>query len=273
MMWSSRASSKRPRSVLAALVTLPLAAAALVLSPALGTAEPTAATAPAPLTALDEPVSETIELDEDFDGGGTRYYGEGDLGEGGQNEGGDPLFELADGVTISNVILGSPAADGIHCQGSCTLRNITWEDVGEDAATFRADSDSAQFRVEGGSAAQAEDKVFQHNGPGTLTVSNFEVEDFGALYRSCGNCSSMYERHVVLEDITVRTPGDRLVGINENYGDTATLSNITIIGDDGQDITICQRYEGNDNGDEPEETGEGPDGQHCLYEESDISYQ
>ncbi|APU16801.1 pectate lyase [Actinoalloteichus fjordicus] len=265
-MWSSPTASHRTRSVLAALITTPLAAAALVLSPAAGVAEPSA-------TALDEPVSETIVLTEDFDGGGTRYYGEGDLGDGGQGEGGDPLFELEDGVTLSNVVLGSPAADGVHCEGSCTLRNVVWEDVGEDAATFRADSASAQFRVEGGSAAAAEDKVFQHNGPGTLTVTGFTVEDFGALYRSCGNCSSMYERHVVLDDITVNTPGDRLVGINENYGDTATLSNITIIGDDDRDITICQRYEGNDDGDEPDETGEGPDGTHCLYEESDITYQ
>ncbi|ASO21980.1 Pectate lyase C precursor [Actinoalloteichus hoggarensis] len=232
-------------------------------------------------------------LTEDFDGGGTRYHGDGDLGEGGQEEGGDPLFELADGVTMSNVVLGSPAADGVHCEGSCTLRNVGWEDVGEDAATFRADSASARFRVEGGSAAAAEDKVFQHNGPGTLTITGFTVEDFGALYRSCGNCGSMDERHVVMDDITVHAPGGRLVGINENYGDTATSSNITIIGDDDRDITVRQRYEGDDDGDEPEETGgrfpssagrttattrtwcfaPGPDGTHCLYEESDITYQ
>jgi hypothetical protein len=36
--------------------------------------------------------------------------------------------------------------------------------------------------------------VFQHNGGGTLTVRNFQVSDFGKLYRSCGNCKTQYKR-------------------------------------------------------------------------------
>ena len=41
-----------------------------------------------------------------------------------------------------NCLLGTddgrgPAADGVHCKGSCTLRNVWWQDVGEDAATFK----------------------------------------------------------------------------------------------------------------------------------------
>jgi len=34
----------------------------------------------------------------------------------------------------------------------------------------------------------AEDKVVQHNGGGTVAIDGFCVEDFGKLYRSCGNC-------------------------------------------------------------------------------------
>lgn len=41
-----------------------------------------------------------------------------DLGDGGQDEGQDPIFNLANGATLSNVIIGSPAADGIHCDGT-----------------------------------------------------------------------------------------------------------------------------------------------------------
>lgn len=37
--------------------------------------------------------------------------------------------------------------------------------------------------------------MLQHNGGGSLSVTDFVVEDFGKLYRSCGNCDSMYERH------------------------------------------------------------------------------
>jgi pectate lyase len=29
---------------------------------------------------------------------------------------------------------------------------------------------------------------------GTLSVSDFVVDKFGKLYRSCGNCDTMYER-------------------------------------------------------------------------------
>lgn len=50
-------------------------------------------------------------------------------------------------------------------------------------------------------SSSQEDKVLQHNGGGTLSVSGFTVSDFGKLYRSCGNCDEMYERHVVLDDI------------------------------------------------------------------------
>ncbi|PRX96116.1 pectate lyase [Allonocardiopsis opalescens] len=259
---SRRSRSRGPAGRLAAAAGLALAAAFAVL------AAPAAA-------AADIPVPETILVGagEVYDGRGDRYYGTGDLGDGGQNEGQDPIFRLEAGATLTNVVIGHPGADGVHCYGSCTLRDVVWQDVGEDAATFRANGSSATFTVQGGSAARADDKIFQHNGPGTLTVTNFSATDFGALYRSCGNCGTQHQRHVVFDGVTLTAPGDRLAGINENYGDTATFRNITINGDDERDITICQRYIGNDEGDEPEESGEGPDGQHCRYSESDITYR
>ena len=99
------------------------------------------------------------------------------LGDGDQSEYQKPLFKLADGAKLSNVIIGAPAADGIHCYGSCTLENVWWEDVGEDAATFRSTSGcaAATYTVIGGGAKLASDKVFQFNGGGTLTVKNFQV--------------------------------------------------------------------------------------------------
>ncbi|RKN04488.1 pectate lyase [Streptomyces radicis] len=217
-------------------------------------------------------VNETIEVDGSFDGGNVRYVPGPELGDGGQGEDQLPVFELSGGGSLNNVIIGSPGVDGVHCQGSCTLNNVWWEDIGEDAATFRG-GDGSQFLVSGGAARASDDKVFQHNGGGTLTVRNFAAEDFSTLVRSCGNCSSQYERTIVLDGVEVTAPASRLVGINENYGDSATLRNITIIGDDDRDITICQKYIGNDEGDEPDETGTDPDGTHCRYSSSDITYQ
>ena len=69
-----------------------------------------------------------------------------------RSEGQDALFELADGATLSNVIIGTPAADGVHCLGTCTLKNVWWQDVGEDAATFKGTSASQTMTIDGGGA-------------------------------------------------------------------------------------------------------------------------
>ncbi|BAL92354.1 putative pectate lyase [Actinoplanes missouriensis 431] len=203
-----------------------------------------------------------------LDGGNKRYYG---IGDGGQSESQDPMFKLANGATLANVIIGAPAGDGVHCDGNCTLRNVWWLDVGEDAATFRGGS-STVATVDGGGARSASDKVFQHNGGGTLTIKNFQVSNFGKLYRSCGNCSTQYKRTVVIQNIRATAPGSSIAGINTNYGDTATFSQIVIVGDSSRKISICDRFTGNSSGNEPTKTGSGPDGTYCRYSTSDITY-
>ena len=70
----------------------------------------------------------------------------------------------------------------------------------------------------------------------------------------------------------VQAHGTSIAGINTNYGDTATFSGITIVGDSSRKIAICDRYTGNSSGDEPSKTGSGPDGTYCRYSTSDITY-
>jgi hypothetical protein len=226
-----------------------------------------------PTATGEKAVSATIEVSGTYDGTLKRFYGSGDLGSDSQSEDQGPLFELADGATLKNVILGSPAADGVHCLGSCTLKNVWWQDVGEDAATFKGTSASATYVVDGGGARKADDKVFQHNGAGTLTIRNFQVADFGKLYRSCGNCRTQYERHVVISNVRVTGPGKDIAGVNANYGDTATLSGVTIVGDGSREITVCERFQGNSSGAEPSSLGTGADGTHCRYSASGITYR
>lgn len=220
-----------------------------------------------------KPVSATIKVPPGtYDGGMKRFYGTGNLGSGGQNENQDPIFQLADGASLKNVVLGAPAADGVHCLGTCTLTNVWWEDVGEDAATFKGTSSSQTMTINGGGARKASDKVFQHNGPGTMVIRNFQVDDFGKLYRSCGNCKTQHKRNVVLENITAFSPGKALVGINTNYGDTARFSRITVVGDSSKKIAICDKYQGVTSG-EPKKIGTGADSTHCLFKSSDITYR
>ena len=215
-------------------------------------------------TGTTQKLSKTMSVSKDFDGKLQRFVGDG-LGDGGQGESQSPLFELADGASLENVIIGAPAADGIHCLGSCTLKNVWWEDVGEDAATLKGSSSSQVFSIDCGGAKLASDKVFQHDGPGTMKISNFYFDTYGKVYRSCGNCSKQSARHVIITAIQAKG-GKVIAGVNENYGDTATFSNIEMTGG----TTVCERYTGNDTGAEPPETGSGPDGKVCIYQASDI---
>lgn len=221
------------------------------------------------------PVDWSIRVVGKFDGKMQRYYGVADLGTASQDEDQPPLFELEDGAVLENVILGDPAADGIHCRGSCTLRNVWWEEVGEDAATFRGKLDSDVMLIDGGGAASADDKVFQNNGRGTMIIKDFYVEWFGKLYRSCGNCSTQTKRRVILENVTaVAGPdSDALVGVNVNYGDVAEFRGHNRVFDKFDRMPICLRYEGNSSGLEPKKLGKGPDTKHCLHNEHNLTHR
>lgn len=231
---------------------------------------------------LDAP--QTIAAGESFDGAGATF----DRGVSctGQEEGGDSdaVFILESGASISNVVIGPNQIEGIHCFGGCTLENVVWTAVCEDAFTIKEQDDGETTTITGGGATGADDKVLQHNGGGSLSVSGFEVNTFGKVYRSCGNCDEQFERHVTMDDLTAtdgsvvcgKTPTcfiplvivrinltDELIGINSNYGDTCTINSATLSGVD----TVCAEYEGNDTGDEPEEISTGVS-DYCIYDAS-----
>ena len=262
-------SSTRPRALTGAVATFGLTVGMIMASGALSPAS----AATWPTASGSQAVTKTISVSGTKDYGMLRLYGSGDLGSGSQDEDQGPILELAAGATLTNVIIGAPAADGIHCLGSCTLQNVWWEDVGEDAATFLGSSSSNVYTVSGGGAKEASDKVFQFNGAGTLNVSSFAAQTFGTFVRSCGNCKTQYKRTINLNTIEATYKGSRLVGINTNYGDSATLKKITIVGDSSKKIIPCQKYVGNNTGAEPTTNGTGPDSTYCKYATSDITYK
>ena len=223
-----------------------------------------------PTAAGSQSVSSTINVSGTYDGGMKRFVGSGTLGGSGQTEGQDPLFQIANGGTLTNVIIGNPAADGVHCSGSCTLRNVWWEDVGEDAATLKGSSSSQVMTIDTGGAKAAADKVFQHNGPGTMIIKNFCAQDFGKLYRSCGNCSSQYTRHVEFDNVMImpkhraaRRHQHELQRHREVHPHPSCAP---------ARAPICDRYNGNSTGAEPTKIGSGADGTNCIYSASDITY-
>jgi hypothetical protein len=223
----------------------------------------TAASGTMPAAAGESTLTKTMMVTGEFDGGMKRF-GRG-VSCTGQSEGGDSdaVFSLAAGATLRNVIIGADQIEGVHCQGPCTIENVWWEDVCEDALTFKKDGDGT---VTGGGAMGASDKVIQHNGAGTITVSGFTVSDFGKLYRSCGNCKTMGERHVKIDGVKATGGKATFVGINTNYGDTATITNSCIT----DTKAICEEFEGNDTGAEPKQISEGPSSA-CIYTPADIA--
>ncbi|KAF8430400.1 pectate lyase-domain-containing protein [Tirmania nivea] len=168
----------------------------------------------------------------------------------------EAIFILNDGATLSNVIIGSNQAEGVHCRGNCVLNNVWWLNVCEDAATFQAPSGTSY--INGGGAINAADKVFQHNGFGKVSIKNFYVDTYGKLYRSCGNCRRNGKARAVIMDNIYAKNGDVLIGINTNYGDTAKISNSCV-----SNNRVCDLFKGTVRG-EPRKLSSGPDKVHCV---------
>lgn len=174
-----------------------------------------------------------------FDGGNRRY----NLSGGSQSEGQPPVFQLQEGATVRNVIIGPLAADGIHCLGNCTLERVWWQDIGEDAATALGPAGTV-MNITCGAAYNGSDKTFQFNGRGEMRISNFFVADAGKLVRSCGDCTGnggprrIFVNNVITRDVST------IVGINSNFGDVATIRNLTLNNSGTSKTKICQVYRG-----------------------------
>lgn len=121
--------------------------------------------------------------------------------------------------------------------------------VCEDAISIKNDKAGTESWIIGGGAYNGEDKIVQHNGCGTVNIINFYAENYGKLYRSCGNCSTQCKRNVYIEGVTAKN-GNELAGINANFGDTATLKNVCTDAD-----MPCTMYDGCEGGCEPKKIG------------------
>lgn len=102
---------------------------------------------------------QTVAAGETFDGGMVMF--DRGVSCSGQTEGGDSdaVFQIENGGSISNVIIGPNQIEGIHCQGSCTLTNVWWSAVCEDAFTIKNQEAGETSTISGGGAYGAADKV------------------------------------------------------------------------------------------------------------------
>ncbi|WP_338553531.1 pectate lyase [Paenibacillus sp. KS-LC4] len=185
---------------------------------------------PAPVAAA-EVVNATIIVPKNttFDGQNKVFVANpSTLGDGSQAENQKPVFRLEAGATLKNVIIGAPAADGVHCYGNCNIENVTWQDVGEDALTLKS---SGTVNITGGGAYKAYDKVFQINAAGTINIKNFKANDIGKLVRQNGGTTFTVTMNLSNSDISkvkdsiFRTDSSSTTGkiTNTRYSNVPTL--------------------------------------------------
>ncbi|KAG2504638.1 hypothetical protein JM16_009328 [Phytophthora kernoviae] len=155
------------------------------------------------------------------------------------------VFLVEAGGTLKNAIIGKNQKEGVHCDDhDCTIENVWWDDVCEDALSIKGGSASSVTTVTNCGARYASDKVVQHNGYGTVKIDGFYAQEFGKLYRSCGTCGDI-PRKVFLSNVYAVDPLVSVITVNKNYGDQATLSNIWVkTSDSSNEVAVCQWSEG-----------------------------
>jgi hypothetical protein len=169
----------------------------------------------------------------EYDGNMALHEGSLDNCAEGDQDSTDPLIEVPNGGTVRNVIFGSRVGDGIHCLGSCTIENVWFQYVCDDAISALG---SGTVTIRNSGFKNARDKTIQHNGTGTVNIDNVYVETAGKLYRSCGEGCSGGNRTANISNI-VAIGVDQVAGVGEN--DTVTLSNICV----HRTFSICSIYE------------------------------
>ncbi|KAG2511662.1 hypothetical protein JM16_008170 [Phytophthora kernoviae] len=199
----------------------------------------------------------TIKAGEVFDGK-MKTYDRTNITCHGQEESGNStaVFLLEPGATLKNAIIGTNQMEGVHCDESdCTIENVWWEDVCEDALSIKGGNASSVSIVIGGGARYADDKVIQHNGYGTVVVDGFFGQDF-----------------VDLEVIKTQrvNPNVSIVMMNGNFGDQAVLHNIHVK-PSTENYTECASSRGtNISGSRPVILSNGPKNPVCQYSYDDV---
>ncbi|CAK5063189.1 unnamed protein product [Meloidogyne enterolobii] len=189
-------------------------------------------------------VDETIPLTKDKDFGFIRLIASPKLGSCtiDFSKKMSPILWLSNGVTVSNLIIGTESSSGIWCSGSCTLKNVYFERVCTHAAAFNATTDftktdrrSFTYTVEGGAGLHALDKMFVQSGPGKTIINNFCGDGFQKVWRSCGTCNdevsqNSKQRTVFITNSNFTGKGHVIASGNAPYNDKVSFNNVKIFG-------------------------------------------
>lgn len=179
----------------------------------------------------------------------------------GDDESQPPVLTLHNASVKNLIIKADGGSDGIHClSGDCTLENVIWEDICEDAASLKDEGKS--LTIKGGWAFNSlngvggkPDKIFQHNAPphSTLTITdNFTAKGYhGKLWRSCGGCkNNAGPRNLVIDNVRIEGHINAIAGanVNDGYSDTVKVNNLFIANYRAGKPKICLAFQGKKKG-------------------------
>jgi len=78
----------------------------------------------------------TVAANEVYDGGMMVHEGSLEDCKTGDQNTVAPLIDVANGGTVKNVVMGQHVGDGIHCEGSCTIDNVWFPYICDDAISI-----------------------------------------------------------------------------------------------------------------------------------------
>jgi hypothetical protein len=96
-------------------------------------------------------------------------------------------------------------------------------------------------------------------------VPHLQVSNYGKLIRSCGECGTQCKRTIVVDTIKSSGQTSTLVGVNENYGDKATIKNVQGL---SSGANVCTEFKGVTSGSTTKlrdyKVGTAGDGTNCI---------
>ncbi|MZI94884.1 hypothetical protein F9817_17040 [Vibrio sp. CAIM 722] len=169
-----------------------------------------------------------VKAGETFDGKGQTFTAGSALGDGGQSESQKPIFQLEDGASLKNVVIGDNGADGVHVYGDAKIDNVHWTNVGEDALTIKPSENGKTHNVEitNSSAQHAHDKIFQMNDNANIKIDNFTADDFGNFLIS--NNHQQGKWNIDLSNMSLKNGNYSVVNSFNKEGTTVNLDNISM---------------------------------------------
>lgn len=112
------------------------------------------------------------------------------LGDGSQQEGQKPIFEVFGSGEVRNVVIGFPAADGIHLHPGmkrAKVRKVQFWDVGEDAITVKSGHPSGTAEIDQVFMRYGTDKGIQVNATPKTRITNTYAHKVDKFARTNGD--------------------------------------------------------------------------------------